>query len=163
MTFKTFQRWSLSRGGGGCRRETRKLLVVAEDILRANGSVHQIATYPTGSKLICSYNLDFKSQHLFFPSKQDRASRCINLLVWPWGRQKQVSCRSGCDLSVTARFRTGAARQTARLAAFDHDYFRTIWHRDGGQQCGLGMYTVNSLMPWPLPQSQEPYWVLSKP
>lgn len=38
-----------------------------------------------------------------FPGKQGRWFRCIGLLVWSLGRQKWVSCRSGCDLSATAR------------------------------------------------------------
>lgn len=44
------------------------------------------------------------------PSKQDWRIRCIGLLCWPLGRQKWVSCRSGCDLSGTARG-SGLARR----------------------------------------------------
>lgn len=145
-------------GGGGDRCRIRKLLVVAEDFFFfLNGEwlcSSSDCSLPYINKFIQPRSLISAP----FPVRQDQWFRCISLrktelsqlpfVIWPLGHSES--------------FRTATERQTARLAAFDHDYNHAIWHRDGGQQCGLGMYTVNSLMPCPLPQFQGPYCVLSK-
>lgn len=114
MTSKLGSELSLFQGDGWQNRyEIWKLLVMEEDIFLPNGSaVHEIASYPKGSVLICLCNPDFWSQNPFLVNRtREIIPSPVSVIemywfswrVWPLGKQKWVSCRSGCDLSVTAR------------------------------------------------------------